>query len=219
MGHKASYAPYEYYIKSEQWQKKRKLRLEIDNNQCVMCGRHSKLNVHHLTYQNLGFENACDDLVTLCETCHALHHSYENTPMFERSSSKIFSKARQNTYSFIRRKALQFAEEHQDMDLSSLRSGSVNLCDYSVSRPLFVEYLENYGITEYKTGLLIIQNYFTRKRYSIILDLLKQGATPYEIQKRTGFSRKSIDLVLRFPAQARRVIDGSQHSINSFQEE
>jgi hypothetical protein len=47
-----------------------------DNYQCVVCGRTQEntiLHCHHRTYERLGFEDF-EDLVTLCEECHARYH-------------------------------------------------------------------------------------------------------------------------------------------------
>lgn len=40
------------------------------DKQCTKCGETKKLHVHHLTYENEGAERM-DDLVTLCQSCHA----------------------------------------------------------------------------------------------------------------------------------------------------
>ncbi|WP_418417549.1 HNH endonuclease [Blautia sp.] len=46
-----------------------------------MCGRpESKckngLQMHHITYERLGHENALTDLVSLCPACHVKIHKY-----------------------------------------------------------------------------------------------------------------------------------------------
>jgi len=76
---------YEKYMRSEEWQEKRLQRMEIDQNCCVMCGRpaektRSGLQVHHVTYKNLGYEDVLTDLVTLCPSCHIkIHRYYDRT--------------------------------------------------------------------------------------------------------------------------------------------
>ena len=73
---------YESYMRSPEWEKKRKERLAIDGYKCVMCGRpletckKKSLDVHHISYENLGNENVYTDLVTLCSTCHRNLHKY-----------------------------------------------------------------------------------------------------------------------------------------------
>lgn len=63
---------YDSYISSSEWAETRAERMRIDHMTCVCCGRSSQpLQVHHLTYANLGHERM-DDLVTLCETCHSV---------------------------------------------------------------------------------------------------------------------------------------------------
>ena len=59
---------YVEYMKSDEWQKIKHSRLEIDHYSCVMCGYSKKpeiLMVHHLNYKRLGHEDVWKDLVTL----------------------------------------------------------------------------------------------------------------------------------------------------------
>lgn len=74
---------YERYIRSEAWKQKAAERMSIDDYKCVMCGRPAaccrrSLQVHHISYKNLGHENALTDLVTLCGACHRKIHNYLN---------------------------------------------------------------------------------------------------------------------------------------------
>ena len=71
---------YDDYMRSDAWETKRQQRMEIDNYKCAMCFRPvqtmKKVNIHHITYVNLGNENVLTDLVTLCPTCHKHIHNY-----------------------------------------------------------------------------------------------------------------------------------------------
>lgn len=70
---------YRKYIRSDDWMQKREERLQIDGWKCVMCQRGLKecgLQVHHITYRNLGHEDTLHDLVTLCPSCHMKIHRY-----------------------------------------------------------------------------------------------------------------------------------------------
>lgn len=73
---------YKKYMQSKEWQAKRQERIAIDGGCCVMCGRPlekiKKIQVHHVTYRNLGHENALTDLCTLCGSCHKKLHNFYN---------------------------------------------------------------------------------------------------------------------------------------------
>lgn len=74
---------YNRYIRSDEWKQKEQERMNVDDNKCVMCGRPSEktrhgLQVHHITYNNLGNEDIMSDLVTLCAPCHKKMHNYLN---------------------------------------------------------------------------------------------------------------------------------------------
>ena len=72
---------YKKYMKSKEWQTKKKERIAIDNG-CCMCKRPldkiRSVQVHHITYKNLGHEDVLNDLVTLCGSCHKKIHNYYN---------------------------------------------------------------------------------------------------------------------------------------------
>ena len=69
---------YQSYMVSDDWQRKRQERLMIDGYRCVMCGGRSRLQVHHINYKHLGYEDPMSDLCTLCKDCHTKIHNYYN---------------------------------------------------------------------------------------------------------------------------------------------
>lgn len=70
---------YKKYMKSDKWQSKKQERIAIDKG-CVMCGRTleqiKSIQVHHITYKNLGNENVLEDICTLCGSCHKKIHNF-----------------------------------------------------------------------------------------------------------------------------------------------
>lgn len=74
--YKIKIVDYKEYIKSTVWYQKRLARLKKDNYTCQKCGDTEFLEVHHLTYDNLGDE-PIEDLICLCRACHqAIHDKY-----------------------------------------------------------------------------------------------------------------------------------------------
>jgi hypothetical protein len=67
---------YPKYMKSPEWQRKRKEKLKEANYQCEKCGTAKQLHVHHINYDHLGFESM-DEIVVLCEKCHKNVHTYD----------------------------------------------------------------------------------------------------------------------------------------------
>lgn len=66
---------YDNYMKSQEWQQKRAVRLWIDRNTCQMCGSSEHLEVHHVcSYSKLGHEDVYKDLICLCADCHKKVH-------------------------------------------------------------------------------------------------------------------------------------------------
>jgi 5-methylcytosine-specific restriction endonuclease McrA len=70
--HKAAYRE---YLKSNEWQHRRRQVLLRDAYVCRICGSEEDLHVHHLTYDRK-FNEPLYDLVTVCEKCHKLIHLF-----------------------------------------------------------------------------------------------------------------------------------------------
>lgn len=64
---------YERYMASPEWVAKRDLVLVRDGRCCRSCQTTTALHVHHATYAHFGDERL-DELVTVCENCHAAIH-------------------------------------------------------------------------------------------------------------------------------------------------
>lgn len=64
---------YQGYLLSNMWSKKRKWILEKQNFKCERCGDKA-VQVHHLTYERVGYELP-GDLMAVCLSCHGKEHS------------------------------------------------------------------------------------------------------------------------------------------------
>ena len=60
---------YTNYINSANWKSTRVRALTRAKYRCQVCGERSWLQVHHVTYANLGHE-ADEDMTVLCFRCH-----------------------------------------------------------------------------------------------------------------------------------------------------
>lgn len=65
---------YYKYLRSAWW-KETRAHFLIENNQCYVCGKKKKLQVHHKTYKRVGKEQV-EDLICLCKDCHEVVHKY-----------------------------------------------------------------------------------------------------------------------------------------------
>lgn len=72
--HELKTMPYAEYLRTPEWQERRKARLKAAWYACQVCNaRNTMLNVHHRTYERRGEEYA-RDLIVLCENCHHMFH-------------------------------------------------------------------------------------------------------------------------------------------------
>lgn len=68
---------YSALLRKPEWKNKRELILKRDNYTCQICGFGLNLEVHHKRYikGRYPWEYKDDDLITLCEICHAKEHN------------------------------------------------------------------------------------------------------------------------------------------------
>lgn len=69
---------YQAYLKSDTWKRKAEQRMRIDGyvcQGCKTCGTaENPLEIHHLTYSDLGNEDVYTQLVCVCHVCHKNLH-------------------------------------------------------------------------------------------------------------------------------------------------
>lgn len=149
---------YEYheYLKSEEWKFKRDARVLFDGKKCVICGRPFDLNVHHLTYKHVPYEQIAD-IITLCDKHHAEIEKLKKYP--GNDSYQIL----QNMI------ASQFCKEHEQDDVSN--GGQYDLCNGSEINKLWFPFLkERIGTVANFWGADIIINYFNEMREKNLLN-------------------------------------------------
>jgi hypothetical protein len=64
---------YAEYLASPEWRERRDRAIERAEGRCQLCNSDKRLNVHHRTYERLGYERDAD-LTVLCEDCHQHFH-------------------------------------------------------------------------------------------------------------------------------------------------
>lgn len=71
---RAYYGSYGAYLRSEDWQVRRKMKMAEVGYRCQLCNCESEtLYVHHRTYERVGNEHPAD-LTVLCGSCHSNFH-------------------------------------------------------------------------------------------------------------------------------------------------
>lgn len=91
-------------MKSSLWSSKREKRLQIDKNECRLCGSKDRLEVHHKpeSYKKIPNESVEDDLTTLCVLCHDLITNrirelrYSNKPIVTETHTDNIRKVNEN---------------------------------------------------------------------------------------------------------------------------
>jgi hypothetical protein len=160
---------YGEYLKSEQWQKLRSKRLNIDNYQCQICGRGDDLQVHHITYANIEHEDIYNDLITLCRRCH---EDIEAEKTQKKQLGDIYHKVKYQKKTML---SIGFAESIKDKDFCY--GGNLNLCNYDNIREL-----NTYGLD---ISVCDVSHYFAELHYKVVKQLKNKGLSLSEIMDKT----------------------------------
>lgn len=81
---------YHIYLRSERWRNKREIVLKKCNYICQSCFDNDATEVHHLTYDYLGFDPIFI-LTPLCFECHMFITTFdEQNPKYEKSYGSIY---------------------------------------------------------------------------------------------------------------------------------
>ncbi len=91
------YQKYRDYLKSREWSAIRADMITVRGEACEVCGSSHHLQVHHLTYDNLFFEEP-EDLVLLCAKCHTKVHGIVNKKKHTRTKNPKKRSRRKQKY-------------------------------------------------------------------------------------------------------------------------
>jgi phage terminase large subunit GpA-like protein len=59
------------YLHSEEWKRYKKAFIGYWQGRCALCNSEEPLEVHHRTYERIGFERY-NDCIALCPSCHKM---------------------------------------------------------------------------------------------------------------------------------------------------
>lgn len=205
---------YVEYLKSAEWQAKRNERLRIDNYTCQRCGGKRDLQVHHLTYANIGHEDVHSDLITMCKDCHEdiekakrksarpqdfvlrevkrLEDIETRNPthvMTDEEKEALREQSRKRKWNKIKN-THDFLEANKSRDIGF--GGRENLCN--IER--LTKAIEDYGLTREEVNFSDIQYYFTYHRWIRVRILHSNGLTIAEIAKVMGWKWDKVRKVL-----------------------
>ena len=179
---------YDEYLANEHWRKVREARLIIDGYQCCECGSAKNLEVHHITYDNLGDEDIERDLITLCRSCHERLHRYESAAKQYAAISSAFARSlsrdSQNDATAV---FFWYA-----WPKFTANGGSVNILNMSDFSALRKEWCERVGINESNVQLLKIHDFANKYLNYLIFELSCMGFTTKEITDQLGVSKSSV---------------------------
>lgn len=188
---------YNEYLQTPEWQAKRSKRLQIDHFKCQKCGRPMDLQVHHLTYANIGHENVNTDLITLCKNCH---QEIEDEKASYRE--RVISDYRE-AWRAARQLELQFRRDYEQRDYS--KGGTLNLTNRDVIRDEWRKWLKEKHFDYCDVRVTTVIDYFRTLRVQMIIEMEDAGATPQDIMAR-GISTGMVYKYFGNRQKAKRII-------------
>ncbi len=73
---------YRHYLRSNAWAIRKNAYYRLFNRQCAACGSWKRIQLHHVSYDQLGHEPD-QDLVPLCYRCHRNAHQAYHSGRFK----------------------------------------------------------------------------------------------------------------------------------------
>lgn len=217
---------YYEYLQSDWWHKTRDRIIGQYNNQCFCCNKKHELQVHHLSYEHVGFERD-NELICLCSECHEWiedkkekykqlnidymsasiqRHLIEERKIYLRDTQSMSSNSDGKTAISIFTASKLFIEDMVEKKYDLSAHGKYNLTNMDVIRNVFSEWCDDRKIICDKPAITEIQNYFRNRRYEIILQFIEGGYPQSICYNRTLFSRNMIAKVYSNPDSARMLL-------------
>ena len=204
---------YNEYLKSDWWKQTREKTIKRYGGKCFCCNKESDLQVHHLSYDHLGFEKE-NELICLCSGCHS---------WIEDQKEQKVHLSLDEQMRLLEEHKLSFRKDNEPVTLSKWTAsdmfikamvkdkrdrsshGSANLTDLEVIRQEFDIWCRNNRIKceGGKPSFMTIQEYFRNRRYEIILKFVEGNYPQSLCYNRTLFSRRMIANVYKNPDNAR----------------
>jgi hypothetical protein len=202
---------YAEYLKSAEWQAKRNERLRVDNYTCQRCGGKRNLQVHHLTYANIGHEDVHNDLITMCKDCHEdiekekrksarpqdfVLGEVKRLEDIERVEKETLEKKKQEEEQarerYVERKRTQLVNTYRVLALIKGRDigegGKDNLCN----NDKFIEVLAEYGYKIDDVDRWFIHWEVVYNRWCLVRKLSQAGLSVSEITKQMRWTYEKV---------------------------
>ena len=218
---------YTEYLESDWWKSTRAHCIQKYGGKCFCCGETKNLQVHHLTYEHLGFERD-DELVCLCNECHKwIEDEKKNLIFLSKQAQQKLLEGR--LLSLRKKNEIACLSTHyatslflsylvkEKKDLSS--HGKLNLTNISVIRTEFDKWCRQNNIKCGKLPVSKIQDYFRNRRYEIILKFQERNFPQSICYNRTLFSKAMIHKVYTNPEIAKRLLEDEKEENNNAETE
>lgn len=198
---------YEVYLQTEEFDRIRQKVFARDGNKCVICGSTDGIEPHHLTYRNTYHENL-DDLITLCRSCHSIHHAiaqrekaieaiYSANDLAEKENKEKYweEKREENIRAYKeeqeRKQKIKYEIEKSIKDEYRMKdygkNGDMDMCDWVVLNAVIDSKLAQYKDLNVYIDKSALRNWFACRRYEFLLRCLDKGFSYTELSKRTKF--------------------------------
>lgn len=192
---------YDLYLQSDEFDEIRQAVFTRDDHKCVVCGSAKNLRPHHLTYQNVGHEDL-RDLITLCDSCHAIYHAIEKRSQYiqeyyerekklsEMAMQEYRQTAEQERKELQKRIWDEIIEEYAPKDYS--KNGPLDMCDWNILDKVISDKCKKYDVEYCGFNKSKLQNYFFGQRYKLLLRCMQRNLSIDTVISKTRLSERFI---------------------------
>lgn len=179
------YKTYEEYLNSSDWSRIRARILRRDNYKCRICGSGINVQVHHLRYPDAWGEEQDEDLIVLCDRCHAEVHRDDlrrrkAEDKYWEEQRKKYREQEQNTTHWI----------NQEKKRDFLYGGFENMCSLTTLKNSQKDYTAEHGCE--LLGVTKMQLPLGYAHWLMTNALVQRGYSAEDIYLRTPLDRNTV---------------------------
>ena len=179
------YRNYEEYLNSSDWSRIRTRILRRDNYKCRICGSGINIQVHHLRYPDEWGKERDEDLIVLCDRCHAgVHHDDAK----RREAWDKYHEERLKKYREQERHTKHWINQEKKRDF--IYGGFENMCSLTTLKNSMEDYMAEHGCE--LLGVTRLQSPLGYSHWLVTNALAQKGYSAEEIYLLTPLDKNTV---------------------------
>lgn len=176
------------YLQSEDW-KIKSSKILSEKKLCQICEKHKSTEVHHLSYERVGFEDLNKDLAAVCRSCHSRIHAHKELAAIS-SLEELRYVFFKSFKTYILKESLYQKILSADLNIQMLISGitKVSIGKFSSLKKVKINYFVMqkifHALNLKQKHKIQLQRPFFQKKFNIGIYELKQEKKEFKLAKK-----------------------------------